>query len=126
MAMITVDDIFHKIAQDIRSYSGVDQEAAVDEFIQGCQFDLHLAITKNVEDTELSFLNRYGHGHTFYFRLANYEQGKTLASDMYWILYAQRPEMNGYTGEQFEDHDKLFLFVHIRDVIPPPLTHVII
>lgn len=124
--MTTVDDIFHKIAQDFRAYSGVDQEAAVDEFIQGCKFDLHLAITTNVEETELSFLNRYGHGHTFYFKLQDYQHGKQLASDMYWVLHGQRPEMTGYTGEHFDPEDKLYLFVHIMDAIPPPLSQAII
>lgn len=126
MALITVIDVFHRIAQDIRAYSGVDREAAVEEFIQGCQFDLHLAITSNVEETELSFLNRYGHGHTYYFRLSSYEHGKSLASDMYLVLYGEKPEMNGYTGELFDSKEQLYLFVHIRDVIPPPLTQAII
>lgn len=123
--MVTVDDIFHKIAQDLRSYSGVDQKAAVEEFILGCAFDLHVAITTNMEETELDFLERYGRGHTFYFRLADYEHGKLLAGQMYWILLGVRPEMEAHTGDRFAPGDKLFLFVHVRNIVPPPLTHII-
>ena len=121
--MVTVDDIFHKIAQDFRAYSGVDQAAAVEEFILGCRFDLHIAITTDMEETELDFLERYGHGHTFYFRLADYEHGKRLAGQMYWILLGTRPDMDTHTGDRFGLDDRLFLFVHVRNIMPPPLGH---
>src|SRR5690349_23694515 len=119
--MVTVDDIFHKIALDFRAYTGMDQAAAVEEFILGCRFDLHIAITTNMEETELDFLERYGHGHTFYFRLADYEHGKLLAGQMYWILTGIRPDMDAHTGNSFSPDDKLFLFVYVRDIMPPPL-----
>jgi hypothetical protein len=119
--MVTVDDIFHKIAQDFRAYTGVDQKAAVEEFILGCRFDLHLAITTDMEETELDFMERYGHGHTFYFRLASYEHGKRLAGQMYWVLMGRRPDMKAYTGEVFEPDDRLYLFVHLRNINPPPV-----
>jgi len=121
--MITVDDIFHKIAMDFRAYTGVDPHAAVEEFILGCRFDLHVAITTNVEETELQFMERYGHGHTFYFRLANYEHGKQLTAQMYWILLGERPDMNHYTGEQFDPEAQLYLFVHVRNILPPPVGY---
>ena len=123
--MITVDDIFHKIAQDFRAYSGVDQNAAVEEFILGCRFDLHIAITTNMEETELDFLERYGRGHTFYFRLADYEHGKQLAGQMYWILQGTHPDLSTHTGDHFSPEDKLFLFVHVRNITPPPLGEAI-
>jgi len=123
--MVTVDDIFHKIAQDFRAYSGVDQAAAVEEFILGCRFDLHVAITTNMEETELDFLERYGQGHTFYFRLTDYEHGRQLASQMYWVLLGVRPDMDTYTGERFDADDRLYLFVHVRNILPPPLDQAI-
>ncbi len=116
--MVTVEDIFHKIAQDLKGYSGTDRRAAIDEFIAGCVFDLHLAITTDMEETELDFLERYGHGHTFYFRLQNYEHGKNLAAEIYWVLRGVRPDMQSYTGEGFSQEDKLYLFVHVRNLSP--------
>ena len=119
--MVTVDDIFHKIARDFRAYTGEDRTAAIEEFILGCRFDLHLAITTNMEDTELDFMERFGHGHTFYFRLADYSHGRSLAAQLYWIFLGLRPDMNGHTGEQFVPGEPLFLFLHLRDISPPPL-----
>ena len=118
--MISVEDIFLKIAQDFRSYSGLDRQAAVDEFIAGHRFDLHLAITSDVEETELDFLERYGAGHTFYFRLADYDHGKLLAGQIYWILLASRPDLSLHDGARFRPGDKLFLLIHVRNLNPPP------
>jgi hypothetical protein len=119
---ITVDDIFHHIAQELRCYSDADPIAAVDEFLSGCIFDMHLSITTDVEETELNYLKRYGKGHTFYFRLEDYEQGKALASDLYFVLRGIRPDMSVHTGERFlEELDPLYLFVQVRNVIPNPV-----
>jgi hypothetical protein len=118
--MVSVEDIFHKIAQDFRSYSGLDRGAAIDEFISGHRFDLHLAITSDVEETELDFLERYGSGHTFYFRLADYDHGKLLAGQIYWILLGSRPDLSTHQGERFKADDKLFLLIHVRNLNPPP------
>lgn len=117
--MVSVEDIFHKIAQDFRSYSGLDRSAAIEEFIAGHRFDLHLAITSDVEDTELDFLERYGNGHTFYFRLADYEHGKLLAGQIYWILLGSRPDLTMHSGANFKPDDKLYLLVHVRNLNPP-------
>lgn len=124
--MVSVDDIFHHIAQELRHYSGADPKAAIEEFILGCSFDLHIAITTDVEETELDFLERHGHGYTFYFRLSDYEHGKILASQMYWILLGVRPDMNGYTGENFAPEDRLYLFVHVRNISTPPVHHTLV
>lgn len=118
--MVSVEDIFHKIAQDFRSYSGLDRTAAVEEFVTGHRFDLHIAITTDVEETELNFLERYGSGHTFYFRLADYEHGKLLAGQMYWILLGKRPDLSNHHGARFGAEEELFLLVHVRNLNPPP------
>lgn len=117
--MVSVEDIFHKIAQDFRAYSGLDRSAAIDEFMSGHKFDLHLAITSDVEETELDFLERYGSGHTFYFRLADYEHGKLLAGQIYWILLGSRPDLSAHLGERFRPEDKLYLLIHVRNLVPP-------
>jgi len=116
--MITVEDIFHKIAQELKGYSDSDKSAAIEEFITGCVFDLRLAITTDMEETKFNFLERYGHGHTFYFRLNNYEQGRRLASQIYWVMQGVHPDMSSYTGAQFSTEDQLYLFVHVKDVRP--------
>ena len=121
--MVTVDDIFHHIAQDLRCYSGVDRKAAVEEFVAGSMIDLHIAITTDIEETELSFLERYGHGHTFYFRLGSYAHGKQLAGQMYGILYGVQPDMDRYTGEHFDAGDRLYLFLHITSMRPLPANY---
>ncbi len=119
--MVTVDDIFHHIAQDLRGYSGHDSYAAAEEFVLGCAFDLHISITTDVEETELDFMERYGKGHTFYFRLADYKHGRLLAGQMYWILLGTRPNMDAHTGDRFKEGDRLYLFVHVRNITPPPV-----
>jgi hypothetical protein len=117
---ITVDDIFHHIARELRCYSEADPEAAVDEFLRGCIFDMHLSITTDVEETEQNYLKRYGKGHSFYFRLHNYEHGKSLASDVYYVLRGVRPDMSTHTGGKFQPEDELYLFVQVRNVMPNP------
>ena len=82
-------------------------------------YDLHLSITTDVEETELDYLERYGKGHTFYFRFADYEHGKLLAGQMYWILLGVRPEMDAHTGDRFAPDDKLYLFVQVSNIQPP-------
>lgn len=117
--MVEVHTILAHIARDLRQYSGTDNDAAIEEFIQGSTFNFHLAITTDVEETELDFLERYGHGHTFYFRLQDYEHGKLLAGQMYWIFLGKRPDMDQHTGNRFSPGDKLYLFVHVQDLYPP-------
>jgi hypothetical protein len=117
--MLTLDHILAHIAEDIRAYSGNDPEAAIDEFLIGLTFDLHLAITTDIEETALDFMNRYGQGHAFHFRLADYEHGRLLAGQMYWILLGHRPDMTAHTGRQFRPTDRLYLYVHITNVHPP-------
>lgn len=118
--MVTIDDILHHIAQDLRCYNGADLHAAVDEFLIGSIFDLHISITTDFEKTELDHLERYGRGHTYYFRLHDYVHGKDLAAQLYFVVRGIKPDMDTYTGDEFSLDDKLFLFIHIRGVIPTP------
>lgn len=117
MPTVSITDVLQKIAQGIRDYSGNDPDAAITEFFQSHNFDFNLAITTDVEESEADFMERYGHGYTFYFRLADYEHGKLLARQMYWIFLGQTPNMDKYDGSKFTADDKLFLFVHVRNIV---------
>lgn len=114
--MLTVLDVLSHVAEDIHGYSGLDADAAIDEFLRQFTLEFHLAITNDVEETELEYAQRYGRGHTYYFRLADYAHGKLLAGQMYWIFKGTRPDLDGYTGAQFAPGDKLYLFVHVQNV----------
>jgi hypothetical protein len=118
---VTVDDILHHIAQDLRCYSGADPLAAVEEFFSGCIFDMRLSITTDVEDTELNYLVRFGKGQTYYFKLKDYEHGKTLAEHLYYAITGRKPDMGKYTGDKFNSGEMLYLFVHIRNIVPKPV-----
>ena len=117
--MVEVHTILARIARDLRQYSGTDDDAAIDEFIHGSTFNFHLAITTDVEETELDFMERYGQGHTFYFRLEDYAHGKLLAGQLYWIFLGVEPDMDNHKGDRFSPTDKLYLFVHVMDLFPP-------
>lgn len=116
--MVTIDNILAHIAEDIRSYSGCDPAAAIEEFLVGINLDLHIAITTNIEDTEFDFIERYGLGHAFHFRLADYEHGKLLAGQMFWVMLGSRTDMRLNTGEQFNPEDRLYLYVHLTNISP--------
>jgi hypothetical protein len=116
--MIGVYDIFFEIAQKLRSYTGADPRAAIEEFLRGSTFDIHLSITTDIEETTLSYLERYGSGHTFCFQLKDYFHGKELVSDIYCLLKGERPNMCKHTGILFQPGEKLYLFIHLRNVEP--------
>ncbi len=123
--MVTIDDILHHIAQDLRCYSDVDPKGAIEAFVTGCMFDMRISITTDLEETELNYLNRYGQGRTFYFRLPNYERGKALAAELFYLIRGIRPDMSSYTGDKFNPQDALYLFLHLGSINPPPVTDVL-
>jgi hypothetical protein len=115
--MMTVDDVLQHILEDIRGYSGCDNYAAVQELLVAHLFDFHIAITDDVEETELNYLDRYGRGHTFYFRLRDYDHGRELAAALYRVFTGVEPEMGPYTGAQFEPGTRLYFFVHLQKMV---------
>lgn len=117
--MVSVDHILAHITEDVRAYSGLDPQAAIEEFITGLTFDLHIAITTDIEETALDFIERYGLGHAFHFRVADYEHGKLLAGQMFWILLGHRPDMKAHTGDRFTKDDRLYLYIHVTNINPP-------
>jgi hypothetical protein len=116
--MISVVDVLDHIAQELYGYSGGDPQAAIEEVLRACTLQFRMAVTDDVEEAEADFLDRIGRGHTFYFRLADYEHGRQLAEQMFWIFEGSRPGMDGYTGEMFAPDAQLYLFVHVQAVIP--------
>jgi hypothetical protein len=118
--MVGVYDIFFEIAQKLRSYTNTDPKAAIEEFLRGCTFDIHLSITTDIEETTLNYLERYGSGNTFCFPLNDYFHGKELVSDIYCLLKGERPNMCNHTGILFQPGEQLYLFIHLRNVEPSP------
>jgi hypothetical protein len=110
-------DILHKIACSMYGYSGMDGAGAIEEFMISHQHDFSVAVTDDLEKSELWFLARCGHGETFYFRLDSYEQGKALAADLFHFVCGEMPELQVHTGEEFRPDARLYLFIHIRQVI---------
>ena len=112
--MITVLDVLHHIAQELFQYSGADPELAIEEMMGHLHMEFHIAITDDVEETETDYMDRYGRGHTFYFRLVDYGHGKLLAGQMYWIFQGKKPDLSKYTGDKFAAEAQLYLFVHVQ------------
>lgn len=112
--MVTLHDVLHRIAQEYSLYSVTDAPEELQDFISRHIVEMHLAITTNVEDTELDYLERFGHGLTVYFRLQDYRHGRELAAELYYAFPSKRPDMNAHTGEQFAADDLLYLFIHIK------------
>jgi hypothetical protein len=112
--MVSVDDIVRRIAQDLSINTGINAPAAA--IAAGGVFDMHIAITTDLEETELDYIKRYGYGHTFSFKLFDYEHGKNLARQLYYKVLGVQPNMDGHTGAKFAAGDKLHLFVHLRGV----------
>jgi hypothetical protein len=112
--MVSVDDIVRRIAQELQVNTAINASAGV--FAPGGVFDMHIAITTDMEETELDYMKRFGRGHTFSFKLFDYEHGKNLARQIYYKVLGVQPNMDGHTGARFSPGDKLYLFVHIRGV----------
>ena len=119
--MVTIDDVLYHIAQELRDYSDADRFAAIEEFYSACTFQFRLCLTTDVEEAELSHLERYGRGHTFYFRASYYEHGKILAGQLYQVLTGEVADMEQHTGASFKEDDRIYLFVHVMNLHPAPV-----
>lgn len=120
--MISVEDVLAHIVQEVRAGSPAGKASSAEDILAGLAFNIRVSITTDIEETEADYLDRFGHGHTFYFRLANYEHGRILAGQIYWIMLGQRPDLSRHTGDKFNGDDKLYLFVHVTHLTPPPLN----
>ena len=120
--MIGVADILQHIAQELSCYTAEELTPLVEGAPVDCPLDMHLCITNDIEGTELNYLLQYGQGHTLYFRLRDYEHGESLANDLGAIMKGICPEISPYAVGEFDAGDQLYLFLHIRHVVPNVLT----
>jgi len=119
MGRVHVGDIFAHIAQELRVRSdAIPDPYSVEQFLTRCSFKLRLSVTDDLESTELDYLERYGSGRTFYFSLVDYDHGKTLAAGIYHTLLGSAPDMSKHTGRQFAPDTRLYLFLHISNIVP--------
>lgn len=112
--MLHIFDILHKIAVELRGYSGIDPEAAVAEFYAAPSYKFSVSVTDNPEETELYYLIHSGHGETFYFRLTSYEEGAEMAVALHYFFTGIWPETPVNT--KFTAGKPLFLFLHAMPV----------
>lgn len=110
-------DLLHKVAVDMHGYSGTDPESALEEFFSGNNYRFTVAITDDVEDTELLFLNQYGTGRTFYFRMEDYATGKAMADNLHYFFTGGLPD-DTPSENPFGDDKPLYLFLHVRPAAP--------
>lgn len=112
--MVALLDILHKI-----SFGPWDKAADYDkmtniELLQKQFYSLRFIITTNIEAAEERYYQMYGHGETYYFPLTDYEEGKSLATQLFQYLQLDLPH-------KFSDPEiltvgkKMFLFLFIHE-----------
>ncbi len=119
ISKLTVKDIFYLIALDLRAHFATHRLDAVKNLLASNQFDIGIAITTDIIETEFDFVSRYGIGHSYNFSLSCYEQGKDLAAEFHQLLYGIRPDLSAHTGAGFRRNELLYLFIHIRNLSVP-------
>ena len=77
--------------------------------------DLNVCITNDVEESEFDFLNKYGAGNTYYFRLENYHHGRKLAAALYQRIKGYILDIPDYIFTKSSLNKTLYFFVHIRE-----------
>lgn len=102
-----------KIAQVSGAYLGHDTTDTMTEYRLRFPYRLRIAITTDVEHTELDYLRRFGKGETLYFSLVDYAHGRQLAQEIFYVFNGIQPDMSAYDGSRFNPVEKLYLFVHI-------------
>ncbi len=118
--MVTVADIAHHIAQALSS-STATPRASLESIPAPCLPGMRLCITSDVEESELSYLRRFGRGHTFYFRLRDYASGQKIAAELYSLIPHSTPDASLWVGEELDPGGPLYLFIYIRPQEPEKL-----
>jgi hypothetical protein len=116
--MVTVDDIVQHITQQLCVDSRFNPITALREFLASSLFDIHLCMTPDLEATELSYLQQFGQGYTFYFRIRDYEDGKRLAREFYHAIIGYYPDVEYGAESSIDTGRQLYLFINIQYVIP--------
>jgi hypothetical protein len=112
--MVTVNDVMHHISQDLQTYNGPNGPSK--DKVTSDVVSIKLALTTDLEATEADFLEKFGHGRTFYFKVNGYEHGKQLAADVFKLFKGEEADVTSHTGELFANDDLLYLFIHLRFV----------
>src|SRR4051812_4958443 len=94
--MVTVYDILQHIAQETGQDNGAVKGTAAGNMPADVTCNVRVSLTTDVEATELGYLQRYGRGHTLYFRVRNCEQGQKLAEDLYDLMPNVHPDASLY------------------------------
>ena len=111
--MVCLADVLVRIAEVAGGYSGRDPVAAMEEYWQHSTGKIRMSITADVIQTEQKYESSYGKRNTAIFRLRDYNHGKQLAAELFYMLKGQKPDMSAYTGDLFQPTDPLYLFVHM-------------
>lgn len=120
--MVTIDDIVQHITQQLHPGGGINVRSALKQLLESSMFDIHICITLDIEATELRYLQRYGKGHTFYFRLRDYEHGERLAKEFFYAMKAYYPVEAEQDERQFAPDTQLYLFINVLSMNPDPLA----
>ncbi len=120
--MLTVENVIGQVAQSLRNYSSKNDDAAVEEFLSGCTFDFFLCITAAENDVENECSKNLGKGHSFYFPLAGFKEGKRLAEKLHFLFTGALPKQDVYDLPQQQRDEKLYLFLHFINLHPPAIS----
>ena len=104
--MVSLIDILHKIGWERLSAP-----------IEAKNMDLNVCITNDVEGSEAEFLNRYGEGTTYYFKLDSYHHGRKLALALYQRLKGYIVDFPDYLFSKSHLNGHLYFFVHVRELV---------
>jgi hypothetical protein len=102
--MVTLLDVLHKI--------GIDKFRSSDKF---SALELNVCITNDVEESEADFMNKYGAGNTYYYRLENYHHGRKLAAALYQRIKGYILDFPDHIFSKNSLNKTLYFFVHIKD-----------
>ena len=100
--MVTLLDVLHKI--------GIDAFRVNKPAI----YDLNICITNDVEESESDFMNKYGAGNTYYFRLESYHHGRKLAAALYQRISGYIKELPENIISKNTINKTLYFFVHVK------------
>lgn len=111
--MVTLLDVLHKIGFAPWNKAEYNQLSNI-ELLQNHIYSIRFIITTNLEAAEERYYNKYGHGETYYFPLVDYEQGKTLAKQLYQYLKLELPDRYS-DPEILSVGKKMFLFIFTQE-----------
>jgi len=103
--MVTLIDVLHKICPD--TFRGKSDR----------QYNFNVCITSDVEASEFEFMNKYGTGDTYYFRLESYHHGRKLAAALYQRLTGSIYNLPDQLTPKHAFKNNLYFFVHVKNEV---------